>query len=197
MTKYPTISSLFLVPIATGMTCKSLGGFGFVEAYSDDIAKPRNFGSNKLYLLFKKNREFKRILSTLSEKNNFVDCYSKSPDKEVIVLSLPKEYRNDYEKIKEGKYSELSKEFMSFFPKHVTYVSIDPRTNRPVNKRVKSIQFMIYERDGQLKQYWEQKIGIEIAQNAELWSKFDIEKETMNSDALNIDSLVSEEKQLV
>jgi hypothetical protein len=197
MTKYPTISSLFLVPIATGMTCKSLGGFGFVEAYSDDIAKPRNFGSNKLYLLFKKNKEFKRILSTLSVKNNFVDHYSKPPDKEVIVFSLPKEYREDYEKIREGKYSELSKEFMSFFPKTITYVGIDPVKNIPVNKRVKSIQFMIYERDERLKQYWEQKIGIEIAEKAELWSKFDIEKETMNSDVLSIDSLVSEEKQLV
>jgi len=80
--------------------------------------------------------------------------------------------------IYEGKYSKTSKKFQSIFPKIVKL-----KLNG-LHKDEISLQYRVFNKTEDLRQYWEDKLGVEFDEEWEVWDGFNEEQETLNLDKL-------------
>ena len=96
----------------------------------------------------------------------------------VLVYKLNEQYNEDWNLVKQGKYSKTSKEFQNLFPK-VKKVIVNGRYKDEL-----SLQVRIFNKDPQLKEYWEELLNVPFKDDMEFWDKFDEEKETLNIDKI-------------
>lgn len=174
-----TISTILILP-TVGVSRSQLEQLGFINAYIKD-KNNESYGENHLFLLFKpeSKSKFDEFLSNQYISNEFiVDNYSYDGNYEVIVYALNLIWKNDYEIIKKGQYSKLSKEYKSIFPKTVKINGVNRIT----------LQWLIFDRNSRLKNYIEDKIGTPLEENAELWDIWDNEKETLDIEKIKNDN---------
>ena len=87
-------------------------------------------------------------------------------------------FRSDYELIKQGRYSETSEKFQNLFPKVIKIVKSG------LHKDELSLQFRIFKKSGDLKEYWEEQTGMEFSEHMEVWPGWDEDKETLDLDKI-------------
>ena len=84
----------------------------------------------------------------------------------------------DFDLVRKGKYSETSREFQTLFPKIIKL-----KKNGLFKDEI-SLQFRIFNKTEDLKNYWEKKIGIEFDEDMEVWQGFVDSDETLFIDKL-------------
>ena len=85
-------------------------------------------------------------------------------------------FRSDL--IRKGKYSKTSPEFQALFPKLVKI------KKDGYNREEVSLQFRVFNKTEDLKQFWEEKLEVEFDDDMELWHGFFEENEVLNLDEI-------------
>jgi len=102
----------------------------------------------------------------------------------VVVDKLDNKWKADFVLIKQGKYSKNSKEFQESIPKVIKIVK------NGLHKDQVALQHKIFRKTDDLRQYWEDRLGIEFDDEMEVWDGFEIENETLNLTTIKQQELV-------
>jgi hypothetical protein len=175
-----TITTMFIVPTLS-INRDKLRENMFINGYIKDGKREIQY-ENSIYLLFKPENldRFKEFLDEEYERTKqIIDDYDYEDGYVVVVYTLNEKLKSDFELIKQGKYSKTSARFQSIFPK--TFVS----TEDPSQYSSKiSLQYRIFNKTEDLREYWEDKLGIVLDENMEVWSGFFEENEILNLEKL-------------
>jgi len=191
------ISSIFIVPTLK-ISREGLKNNGFINGYIADSRKEVQY-ENCCYLLFKPNNieKFRDFLDneydrTLHEKYQVIDDYDYEDDYVVVVYKLDPRFKEDYDKVKQGKYSKTSDKFKELFPKTLKLYKEGKQ------RETYSLQYRIFKKDSDLKADLQSKIygtyednyGKQVPYTGnwedhwEVWDGWDEEKEILNLDKI-------------
>lgn len=174
-----TISSTFFVP-SLKIGKDNLLKAGYINAYFRDDNKDTQY-EDCVYLLFKPENliDFRMFLDDEYERtSNIIEDYDYGGGFVVVVYKLNPRFKKDFDLIKKGKYSHTSKSFQAEFPKIVKI------PNGLSYKEEVSIQFRIFNKTKDLRDFWEQKLDIRFDDEQEVWYEFNEEKETLTYEKL-------------
>lgn len=174
-----TITSIFIVPTLS-IGREKLTDNGFINGYMKDGRKDVQY-ENAVYLLFKPKDlyKFKNFLDSEYERTkSIIDDYDYEDGYVVVVYVLNQRLDKDFELIKKGKYSQTSTKFQEIFPKIVKL-----RRNGMYRDEI-SLQYRIFNKTEDLRQFWEDKLGVEFDESMEVWEGFQEENETLNLDKI-------------
>jgi hypothetical protein len=174
-----TITSIFMVPTLK-IGREKLIDNNFINAYVKDGSKDVQY-NNAIYLLFhpKSLDRFRLFLDDEYERTkSVIDDYDYDGGFVVVVYELDKKFNKDYFLVKQGKYSKTSKDFQALFPKIVKVKRND------VYKDEISLQYRVFNQTEDLRQYWEDKIGVEFDDKMEVWQGWIEENEILFIDKL-------------
>lgn len=170
-----TITSIFMVPTLK-IKSDDLEEHGFVNAYIRDKNRPDD-EDNMVYLLFKpSDKVFFKIFveSEYDRTDALIEDYDYDGGYVVLVYVLDPRFEADFNLVRQGKYSKTSPEFQNLFPK-VKKIKKNGKQRDEI-----SLQHRVFRKDEHLKEYWEQKTNTSFSDNMELWSTFELEKETLD-----------------
>lgn len=174
-----TITSIFMVPTLK-INRDELKSNDFINAYIKDASKDVQY-KNAVYLLFqpKDIDKFKVFLDDEYERTKaLVDDYDYEEGFVVLVYELNTKFKKDFALIKMGRYSKTSPEFQALFSKIVKV------KKGGYQKDEISLQYRVFNQTADLKQYWEEKLGVEFDDSMEVWQGFIEDKETLFIDKL-------------
>jgi len=169
-----TITTLFMLPTLK-IGKENLTNNNFLNAYIKDADKDAQY-KNAVYLLFRPESmdKFKEFLDEQYEKmKSIIDDYDYEGGFVVLVYELDKKFKKDFDLVKQGKYSKTSKQFQAAIPKMVKV------KKGAFYKEEMSLQHRIFNQTEDLKQYWEDKIGVEFDDNMEVWQGWIEENEIL------------------
>lgn len=150
---------------------------GFINAFAHDVDAEYS-PDNSIYLLFKPKdlRLFKEFLDGEYDRTkDVIEDYDYEGGYVVVVYQLPYKFKEDYNLVKEGKYSKTSKKFQKVFPTKVK-VFKNPNLGEQT-----SLQYMIFNKDSRLIEFWEDKLGEStIKESMEFWSTYEESREILN-----------------
>ena len=179
MERKHTITSIFIVPTLS-IGREKLIDNGFVNGYIKDGRKDIQY-ENAVYLLFKPNDldKFRHFLDSEYEKTkSIVDDYDYEDGYVVVVYEINERLKSDIELIKQGKYSQTSKKFQEIFPKVVQIKKNGLRRDEI------SLQYRVFNKTEDLVKFWEDKLGVELPSDVEVWHGFFDEFETLDLDKI-------------
>jgi hypothetical protein len=171
-----TITTIFMVPTLK-ITKETLRENGFINAFEFDEGQDVTY-PNAIYLLFKPTNlhVFRAFLNDEYERTtNIIDDYDYSGGFVVVVYRLDKRFESDFNLIRQSKYSKTSKKFQAEFPK-MTRILKDGELRDEV-----SLQFRVFNKTKDMVEFWEDKLGVKLDENQEVWQAYDLEKEILNS----------------
>jgi hypothetical protein len=175
-----TITTIFFVPTLS-IDRDTLKQNNFINGFIKDIRREVQY-ENCIYLLFKPINldKFRYFLDKEYERTkSIIDDYDYEDGYVVLVYKLDVTYKEDFKLIKEGKYSKTSKKFQELFPKTMrVYIS----TNAFETKI--TLQYRIFNKTEDLKEFWEEKIDMQLNENSEVWTTFLEDEETLNLDKI-------------
>jgi|SRR6476620_8313888 len=175
-----TISRIFLVPtLKINSEDLNIEKHGFLNAYQFIKGEEPDLG--EVYLLFKPyNKEkFNEFLDGEYWKSDrLIDDYDISEGFIVLIYKLDEKFKDDFDLIRQGKYSKTSEKFQSLFPR------IKKIMKNGLYKDELSLQYRIFTKAQDLREYWSERIGQEFKPDMEVWSTFEIEKETLDIDKI-------------
>jgi hypothetical protein len=174
-----TITSIFMVPTLK-INRENLLDSGFINGYIKDGRKDVQY-EGCIYLLFKPDNldKFRDFLDGEYERTKqIIDDYDYEDGFVVVVYELNKKFKRDFEFVKNGKYSMTSEEFQKLFPKLVKI------KKGGVNREEVSLQYRVFNKTEDLRQFWEDKLGVEFDEAMEVWHGFFEENEILNLDKI-------------
>jgi hypothetical protein len=181
-----TITSIFIVPTLK-FPKDSLKNNGFINGYIKDDGRDAQY-ENAVYILFKPDDldKFREFLDSEYERTkNIIEDYDYEDGFVVVVYELDKKYLKDYELVKQGKYSQTSKEFQNQFPTSVKIIK------NGLSKDELSLQIRVFKKTQDLLEFWEEKLGVNlkelIGDDYEVWDGFDESKEILEIDKIKKD----------
>ena len=150
-----TITSIFMVPTLK-IPKDQMSKNNFINGYIKDLNRDVQY-ENAVYLLFKPEnidvfREF--VDSEYERTQELIDDYNYDDKHIVLVYQLDNNFKNDFDLIKQGKYSKTSKEFQKLFPEKLI-ISI-----KGYKKEEISLQYRIFNKTEDLLKYWEEILDI-------------------------------------
>lgn len=169
MTK--TVTCLFMLPtLKLGKT--NLVDNGFINAYVIDAQRETQY-ENSIYVVFKprNTHRFNSFLNELYDSGKAIDDYDYDGGIVVVVCKLNPDLNSDFELVRKGAYSKTSEKFQNLFAK-----LINPGTAREEF----SMQYRIFNKAKDVKIYWENRMGVVLDDNSEVWTGFFLEYETFN-----------------
>lgn len=172
-----TVTSIFMVPTLK-IPKEPLLNNGFINAFIADGRKEVQY-EGCIYLLFHPTNldRFREFLnSEYARTSNVIDDYDYEEGFVMVVYQLDDRFKEDFELIKNGKYSKTSEEFQNLFPKTVVI-----RKDQWKREEV-SLQVRVFEKAPDLVEYWEDKLDIHFTEDMEVWQGFDKENETCHID---------------
>jgi len=173
------ITSIFMVPTLK-VPKDALKNNGFINGYIKDDRMKHGY-ENSVYLLFKPVDldKFREFLDSEYERTKYIiEDYDYEDGFVVVVYQLNEKFKDDYELIKQGKYSKTSKRFQDEFPKSVKII------RSGLSKDEVSLQFRIFKKSIDLIEFWEEKIGVKFEDDFEVWEGWNEENETLIIDNL-------------
>ena len=174
-----TITTIFIVPTLK-IPREQLQENKFINGYIKDENRDVQY-ENAVYLLFKPENldKFREFLDSEYERtDSLLDDYNYDNDYVVLVYKFDKEYINDFNLIKQGKYSKTSPRFQDLFPKVIKIVK------GTLHKDEVSLQHRIFNKTEDLVKFWEDSLDVVFEEEYELWYKFNEQLETLNSEKL-------------
>jgi hypothetical protein len=132
---------------------------------------------NAVYILFKpenldKFRVF--LVGEYERTKSIIDDYDYQDGYVVVVYEINSKLKNDIELIKQGKYSKTSPAFQGIFPKVVQIKKNGLRRDEI------SLQYRVFNKTEDLVQFWEDKLGMKLPEDLEVWHGFFEEFETLD-----------------
>lgn len=186
-TEKTTHSTRFLLR-GVGLHNGIVGKLGFVNAFIDDEDHDPHY-TDALYLLFQPPELdlFESFLSSEKEKGKeIIDEYDYSGGYIVIVYKFPSKFKEDYHLFLQGKYSKFSNAYKLLFPMERSGVS-----PKGIPYTEPSFYKYLFEKAVEMRDFWEDKLGVILEDSAEYWSIPNIKKET-----LNINNIRNERKEI-
>ena len=175
-----TITTIFFVP-TLNIDRDALKQNNFINGFSKDSRRELQY-ENCIYLLFRPENldKFRYFLDDEYERTkSIIDDYDYEDGYVVVVYKLDTTYKKDFKLIKEGKYSQTSKKFQELFPKTMrVYIS----TNAFETKT--TLQYRIFNKTEDLKEFWEEKLDMQLDQDSEVWTMFLEDKESLDLDKI-------------
>jgi hypothetical protein len=174
-----TITTIFIVPIFS-IGKEKLTNNGFVNGFIKDSRKDVQY-KDSVYLLFKPEDldKFKVFLDSEYEKTkSIIDDYDYEEGYVVVVYQISPRLMPDIELVKQGKYSKTSSKFQQIFPKIVTI------KKNGFQKDELSLQYRVFNKTEDLKQFWEDKFDVVFDDDMEVWSGFSEDYETLDLDKI-------------
>lgn len=174
-----TITSIFMVPTLK-IGREKLAENDFINAYIKDGGKDVQY-KNAVYLLFhpKNVDKFKQFLDDEYERTkSIVDDYDYEGGFVVVVYELNKKFGKDFTLIKQGKYSKTSKEFQALFSKVIKV------KKNGYQKDEISLQYRVFNQTQDMREYWEDKLGVDFDDDMEVWEGWTEENEILFIDKL-------------
>ena len=171
-----TITSIFMVP-SLKIPKEQLDKNNFINGYIKDLNRDVQY-ENAVYLLFKPENIdiFREFVDSEQERTQaLIDDYNYDNKHIVLVYQLDNNFKNDFELIKQGKYSKTSKEFQNLIPEDKEFYI----KGKQIKK--KSLQYNIFNKTKELLEYWEEILDVQFKEEYELWYKFKEESETLNN----------------
>ena len=175
MERKHTITSIFIVPTLSIGRDKLIDN-GFVNGYIKDGMRDTQY-KNAVYLLFKPTNldKFKVFLDSEYERTkSIIDDYDYEDGYVVVVYEINSKLKNDIELVKQGKYSKTSPSFQGIFPKVVQIKKNGMRRDEI------SLQYRVFNKTEDLVKFWEDKLGMELPEDLEVWHGFFEEFETLD-----------------
>ena len=175
MERKHTITSIFIVPTLS-IGREKLIDNGFVNGYIKDGMRDAQY-ENAVYLLFKPINldKFKLFLDKEYERTkSIIDDYDYEDGYVVVVYEINSKLKNDIELVKQGKYSKTSPSFQGIFPKVVQIKKNGMRRDEI------SLQYRVFNKTEDLVKFWEDKLGMELPEDLEVWHGFFEEFETLD-----------------
>lgn len=176
-----TITNIFMVP-TLGIPREELIDNNLINAYLGDINKEEYHEDDVVFLLFKPN-DIKKFRAFVDKQYNLqkgiIDDYDYDDGYVVLVYVLDMiNFGDDFDLIKDSKYSKTSSKFKNQFNKTVKLI------NRPGQPEKTSLQWLIFTKDESLIDYVQEIIGSDIISkyNLEVWPAFDPKKEVLDID---------------
>ena len=173
-----TITSVFIVPTLK-IDREDLFNNNLINGFIADINKEEYLDEDVVFLLFKPKdlNIFRKFLD--KEYNNnpaLIEDYDYEPNYIVLIYELNKDFKNDFDLIKQSKYSKVSQNFKDLFPKRVINFLKNPRIDQ------QSIQHLIFDKDIRLIEYWEKELKTDIIRESDIdiWPGFNLEKEILD-----------------
>jgi hypothetical protein len=174
-----TITTIFIVPIFS-IGKEKLTNNGFVNGFIKDSRKDVQY-KDSVYLLFKPEDldKFKVFLDSEYEKTkSIIDDYDYEDGYVVVVYQINPRLMPDIELVKQGKYSQTSTKFQQIFPKTITI------KKNGFQKDELSLQYRVFNKTEDLKQFWEDKFDMTFDDDMEVWHGFIEEKEILDLDKI-------------
>lgn len=171
-----TISSIFLLPLLK-IDRENLFKNNCINAYVKDKHRDIQY-HDCLYVLFKPEDldVFRDFLDKEYERNkDLIDDYDYEDGFVVLVYKIDDKYDEDIALVKRGKYSETSNSFQVKFPKVLKVVGPNGKHKDEI-----SLQYRIFKKTRDLKEYWEDLTGEEFTDDMEVWEGFHEENETLD-----------------
>lgn len=163
-----------------GINKELLKSNGFINGYFKDGSRDIQY-QGVVYVLFKPTKldAFRDFLDGEYERTkSIIDDYDYNDGYVVVVYELDNKFKSDFALIKEGMYSKTSQEFQKLFPKIVKI------KQGGLHRDEISLQYRIFNKTEDLKQYWEEKLGVDFEDEWEVWHGFDFDNETLNLDKI-------------
>jgi hypothetical protein len=174
-----TISTVFMVP-TLGISKETLRENGFINAYEYDDSRDILY-PDSVYLLFKPDN-FQTFRAFLQEEydrtTNILDDYDYGKGFVVVVYKLNKKFLPDFSLIREGKYSKTSKPFQALYSKTTKIF----KENKYFDEI--SLQFRIFNKTKDLFDFWEDKLGVKLGKEQEVWEIYDQSREILTTKKL-------------
>ena len=156
-------SALFLVkPVTTIALGPFVSEFGLLNSFLED-EDCEEFDGDYLFILLQPNNvDVLEVLIAQQEADNlnFIGEYDYEGGFIVLVYSIPEHMKEDFEKFKQGKYSQMSKAFQQLH---------SPTINRG-NTEEMSFQHMVFSKNEEFREKMSEYLGIQIDKGSELWS---------------------------
>jgi hypothetical protein len=180
-----TITSIFIVPTLK-INRDKLKENGYLNGYLSDVRRDIQY-QNSVYLLFQPRNidQFREFLDSEAERTKqIIDDYDYEDGFVVVVYTLDKKWKKDFALVREGLYSKASKEFQDSFPKVIKIIK------NGLHKDEISLQYRIFNKTQDLREYWESRLDIEFTDDMEVWDGFDIENEILDLNKIKQEELV-------
>lgn len=170
-----TITSIFIVPTLK-INRDRLKGNGFINGYVSDCQREDQY-ENCIYIVFKPENveKFRDFLQDEYDRTvSIIEDYDYEDGIVVVVYQLNKEFYKDVELIKQGKYSKTSKMFQEIFPRIIKI------RREGLHRDEISLQYRIFNKTADLREYWENKIGVAFDDTMEVWTGWNEENESFD-----------------
>jgi hypothetical protein len=180
-----TITSIFMVPTLK-IDRDKLKENGYLNGYMSDVRRDVQY-KDAVYLLFQPSNldRFREFLINESERTRqLIDDYDYEDGFVVVVYTLDKKWKKDFALVREGLYSQTSKEFQDSFPKVIKIIKSG------LHRDEISLQFRIFNKTEDLRKYWEDRLDMEFTENMEVWDGFNIDNEELDLDKIKQEELV-------
>jgi hypothetical protein len=180
-----TITSIFMVPTLK-ISREKLRENGYLNGYLSDVRRDIQY-QNAVYLLFKPGNldQFREFLDSEADRTKqIIDDYDYEDGFVVVVYTLDKKWKKDFALIREGLYSKTSKEFQDSFPKVIKIMK------NGLHRDEISMQFRIFNKTQDLREYWEKRLDMEFTEDMEVWNGFIIDNEVLDLDKIKQEELV-------
>lgn len=154
---------------------------GFINGYIKDAQQDIEY-KDSIYLLFqpKNLNQFRDFLDNEYDRTKqIIEDYNLNKGFVVVVYKLDPAYKVDFDLIRKSKYSKTSPAFQKLFPK-IKKIML----NGTVRDEI-SLQYRVFNRTQDLITFWEEKFGISLDKDQEVWRSFDEETETLNIDNIH------------
>ena len=154
--------------------------YKFINAYVRDKSHETSIGQ-PIFLLFRPSNpvginkfiEEEYEIGLLKEDYDYPDGYV------VLLYEFPQEYKRDYDLLLQAKYSQTSKEFKDLFPEERSSRVTKNAKGEVVKIVQRTFQYMVLHKTSELRENIEDLYKVKLDPEDELYSLFDIEKETL------------------
>lgn len=177
--KRMTITSIFMVATLK-IPGDKLRENNFLNAYSKDDMREVQY-KDAIYLLFKPDDldKFRYFLDGEYERTKqIIDDYDYPNGFVVVVYKLNMNFSDDFNLVRQGKYSKTSKLFQSQFPRTLT-ININGMDREEV-----SLQYRVFNKTKDLIRFWEEKFDVTLDKDQEIWYCFNEDDETLTEEKL-------------
>lgn len=155
---------------------------GFINAFIKDLERDVQY-EDVVYVLFKPEKvdAFRLFLDSEYERTeNIIEDYDYEGGFVVLVYKLNPNFKEDFALIKQGKYSKTSDDFKNLFTKAVKI------TVSGWHRDEVSLQWRIFRKATDLREYWEEKLGVDFDEEQEVWGEYNEEYETLQIDKIKL-----------